>query len=68
MNDPGRYDEACTLARKAAGALGAVLMIFQGKAGDGFEVQLPADLVAELPRVLRDMADDIEKQLAAKGS
>ena len=62
----GPYDAEATAAREACGARGVVLMVRDGKHGDGFEVQMsdPRDLRA-LPRVLRDLADQVERQLGA---
>lgn len=36
FNGPGKYDELCTDARMESKAEGAVLIIFDGKHGDGF--------------------------------
>ena len=63
MKGPGKYDGACTLAREMAKTEGAVLIIFNGCAGQGFSAQLPSHLLASLPRVLRDMADQIEADM-----
>lgn len=60
---PGRYDDACTQARLATKAIGAILIIVEGKDGSGFSVQAPLPLVARLPSVLRDLADKIEKDI-----
>ena len=60
MIGPGKYDHICTVARTLAHAEGAIVLIFGGEAGPGFSAQLPEDLAKEVPRVLRDMADQIE--------
>lgn len=48
------------MARTLAHAEGAIVLIFGGEAGPGFSAQLPEDLAKEVPRVLREMADQIE--------
>jgi len=67
MNNPGKYDDLCTMARQAASAGGAVLMIFDGNLGNGFSVQLPPEKLVLLPGFLRYMADEIQEDLVKKG-
>lgn len=62
LNGPGKYDDVCTLVREKTNALGAVVMIFGGDKGEGFEVQLPWEELQKLPKILRFMADQIEAQ------
>lgn len=57
---PGKYDDLCTYAREQADAAGAIVIVFHGKFGNGFAVQLPPVLIAGIPRVLRELADEIE--------
>ena len=57
---PGIYDDACTQARLATEAMGAILIIVEGKSGSGFSVQAPLPLLALLPGILRDLANRIE--------
>lgn len=62
LNGPGKYDDLCTDARKAAQAAGGVvLIVLGGHRGDGFSAQLPTpnDLI-RLPAILRRVADEIE--------
>ena len=60
-NTPGKYDDACTVARMLAQAQGALLIILQGDQGSGFSVQVPPEFIPSLPGVLRKVADDIEQ-------
>lgn len=60
-NGPGKYDDVCTMAREAAKAKGVLLMVFDGEHGQGFSAQLPPELVLGIPAVLRQVADQIEK-------
>jgi len=59
---PGKYNEACTVARLATEAQVAVLIVLGGKHGSGFSLQADSeDAVALLPDVLRQLADEIER-------
>lgn len=58
---PGEYDELCTYVREYAAALGAIVIVLNGQLGSGFSVQAPPDLTSHLPRMLRDMAEQIER-------
>ena len=64
---PGKYDDACTAARIACEATGAALLVFHGNKGNGFSMQAPAYMMARLPGMLREMADEIERSIAAGG-
>jgi hypothetical protein len=59
---PGKYDELCTKAREEAMAAAVLMIVIGGNKGSGFSVQT-ADLVvlAALPAILRDLANDIEE-------
>jgi hypothetical protein len=59
---PGKYDNICTDARKQADADSVVLIVHNGILGSGFSVQTadPA-FASNLPRLLRVMADEIER-------
>jgi hypothetical protein len=67
FNGPGRYNAAAERARRHAEAAGVVLIVYKGKHGDGFEVHLPPEALGRMPYVLRQVADQIEQQLAAAG-
>jgi hypothetical protein len=62
FNGPGKYDDLCTAAREAARAQGAILLIFGGDKGHGFQVQASIDVVLKLPELLRTLAQQIEAQ------
>ena len=65
---PGKYDDACTMAREATGANAAVLIIIDGSKGHGFSVQTRDERVMfELPTLLRILAKDIEAELTKEG-
>lgn len=63
----GKYNSYATMVREAAEATGVVVMIFDGVRGSGFCVQGPIILTAILPKLLREMADTIEKDNADGG-
>ena len=65
-NGPGKYDPEATVARHSAQAAGVVLIVFDGKHGHGFSAQLPGPLLLRVPAILRDMADQIDRQLAGE--
>ena len=58
---PGKYDVLCTIAREAAGAQGAILIVINGRSGSGFSAQLPPDSVGAVVEMLRSVADEIER-------
>ena len=63
---PSKYTVECTRARIAAQAETAILLIWNGRFGNGFEVQSTnPNMQTELPGLLRSMADQIE-QVPAK--
>ena len=61
---PGKYDDLATLIRKQAAAQGVIVMVFGGTLGSGFSVQASAEITLGLPALLRQMADDIQRDLA----
>jgi hypothetical protein len=64
---PGKYDDLCETAREQAGAIGAILIIFDGKKGSGFSVQAPWELIDQMPEMLRTLARMIEEDKNAVG-
>jgi len=58
---PGKYDQLCTIAREAAKAEGAMLIVIHGQFGNGFSVQASAEATVALPSILRQVADSIER-------
>lgn len=65
-DDPGKYSETCDKIRAETNATGVCLLVFDGKYGNGFEVQLPSHILMQLPDILEMMAKDIRKDLAVK--
>lgn len=64
---PGRYDPLATVAREAAEAEGVILIVVQGKFGDGFSAQLSALAIMAMPTYLRQLADQIERSGPGRG-
>lgn len=59
---PGKYDSYCTNVRIETQADGVLLIVINGKLGSGFSVQTSKlEVLANLPGVLRNVADQIEK-------
>jgi len=65
MIGPGKYDDLCTTVREQTKARGVVLLVFAGENGSGFSCQADLELTLKMPQMLRDMADQIEKDIAA---
>lgn len=63
MIGPGKYDDLCTLVRKNANAGAAIVIILDGKIGDGFSCQGSPELTQALPGLLRDVANQIEEDV-----
>lgn len=62
---PGKYNDVATDVRKRTKARAVILAIFGGERGEGFEVQSDPNLLASLPTILRQMADQIERDRCA---
>ena len=60
----GKYDGFSTVIREATGAEGVVLLVLGGTMGAGFSVQATANVVRQLPNMLREIADQVEKDLS----
>jgi hypothetical protein len=60
---PGKYDDLCTEVRLKAKSLGCILMILDPNAekGWGFSVQAPIPEVLKLPKLLRHIANEIDR-------
>jgi hypothetical protein len=63
MNNPGKYDDLCTMVRKGSHAQGVALIIIGGDKGQGFSVQGTRSVLALLPDMLEFMAAKIRKDL-----
>jgi hypothetical protein len=58
---PGKYDTVCSQVREQTQAVAVAVLVFGGIHGDGFSVQTSdLALLAQLPRILRSTADQIE--------
>ena len=62
---PGKYDALTSIVRKRAAAKGAIVMVIDGRHGSGFSVQATTEVTAQLPRLLRVIADRIEQDINA---
>lgn len=62
---PGRYDHVCTMAREASKAVGTLLIVLGGEHGDGFSCQAPIEVMASLPKILEDTAQQIRAEFTA---
>lgn len=61
---PGKYDAECTAVRELCDAKGAVLIVYQGAHGSGFSCQGPLEMHTTMPAALREIADQIERDVA----
>lgn len=60
------YDE-CLEIQQRLEADGVLLIVANGKKGNGFAAAMTPDLVLKIPAVLRKMADDIESDMRKVG-
>jgi hypothetical protein len=62
---PGKYDEEATMVRLSSEARFVLVWIYGGNRGEGFSVQGddPTALKA-MPKILREIANQIEKDVA----
>ena len=58
---PGKYDRTTTMVRNVTQARGVVVIVVDGLRGSGFSVQATADIVKDLPNLLRHVAEQIEE-------
>jgi hypothetical protein len=63
----GKYDAVTTKVREETQAEGIILVIFGGNKGDGFSVQATSDILLDLPKMLRSIADQIAADLGNGG-
>ncbi len=63
MHNPGKYNDACTVAREATDGELVLLIVVGGNKGSGFSVQgkaaFPQGVIVD---TLRAVANEIEKQ------
>lgn len=60
---PGKYDDLCAMVRESAGAEGTIVVIFNGIRGHGFSIQASREVCIAIPELLRNVANDIEKDM-----
>lgn len=58
---PGKYNAWATMIRTGVHAEGVCLAVINGVYGSGFSVQGTREVHLNLPTVLRQIADEIEK-------
>lgn len=61
---PGKYDDACTIARESTKASGVLLVVIGGEKGSGFSVQAAPETIAAIPDILEKMAAEIRAAAA----
>jgi hypothetical protein len=64
---PGKYDDEATRVRESTGAQAVLVAVIDGVLGTGFSVQAPLHIAQRLPRVLRDIANEIEAVQKLRG-
>jgi len=64
----GRYDDECTRVREATNAVACVLLVFgESPEASGFSIQVRSDLTLDLPGLLRQLANDVERDARTLG-
>ena len=61
MMGPGKYDDLTTYVREKSEAHGVIVIIVGGNKGEGFSCQADIVTLSLLPKMLRDVANQIEK-------
>lgn len=62
----GKYEQECTFIRKITNANGVILIVLGGdKKGTGASIQAPPSFMLELPDILIEMAQDIQRDIDA---
>jgi hypothetical protein len=69
---PGKYDGEATWVQARTQATGVLLMIVDGNKGNGFsiasfDIQATLDITLVLPKLLREMANQIEQEISKMG-
>lgn len=57
---PGKYDQECSYVRAATQAEGVIVIVIDGTKGAGFSCQATPEILDELPKLLRTIAQEIE--------
>lgn len=63
MTGGGKYEREVKELRKKIHAAGVIVAVCRGDRGHGFEIQMPAELVHLVPKVLREMANTVEADM-----
>jgi hypothetical protein len=58
---PGKYDSECTQVMVAQHADAVILIVIGGNKGSGFACQATPEITVALPKLLRNVADEIER-------
>lgn len=63
MKDKGKYDDICEYVREQTQAAGTLVIICDGNKGNGFSASFTdVGLMVSIPTILRQVADQIEKE------
>jgi len=68
MNGPGKYDDVCTMVRERTEARAVLVVVIDGKLGNGFSFQGDPLSLASVPEILEDVAGRIREDRAAKST
>lgn len=63
MNNPGKYDDLCTMVREETQAEGVVLMIVRGNRGSGFSAQATPNVLHSLPDAIEMVVAQLRKDI-----
>lgn len=63
---PGKYEMEARELRVRLAAWGVALLVLQGSKGDGFSIQVEASLMPLVPKMLRDVAAQMEIDLSPR--
>jgi len=66
MNGPGKYDDVCTMVRERTEARAVLVVVIDGKLGNGFSFQGDPLSLASVPEMLEDVARQIREDRAAR--
>lgn len=57
----GKYVSECILVRDRTEASGVIVIVFDGKEGNGFSCAATLNVQLQIPEILRTLADNIEE-------
>lgn len=64
MIGPGKYDDVADIMAHAFQCDGLLLIVSNGKLGSGVSCKLSPEGFAKMPKILRRIADEMEKDIA----